>query len=129
MTSRMTLNHPRRQAGLSFFSLIFALVLFGFALLLGFRVFPSIVENRSIDAVIQKAVTDGHTPAAIRASFDRGADTWRPVRQDAILPHERPGRTAIEKAIPDAVAGCVSEECAEFVRCLQGFAPLRTSRR
>jgi len=75
MTSRMTLNHPRRQAGLSFFSLIFALVLFGFALLLGFRVFPSIVENRSIDAVIQKAVTDGHTPAAIRASFDRGADT------------------------------------------------------
>ena len=75
MTSKMVLDHPRRQRGLSFFSLIFALALFGFVLLLGFRVFPSIIENRAIDAVIQKAVTDGHNPAEIRASFDRGADT------------------------------------------------------
>lgn len=63
----------KRQRGLSFWGFLFVAILAAFALLLGFKVTPSIVEYFGIKKAISVVATEaqGASVAEIRAAFNR----------------------------------------------------------
>lgn len=60
------------QRGLSFWGLLFVVMVVGGAVMLGIRISPSAIEYQSVLKAVKKSATEG-SPQAIRAAFDRSA--------------------------------------------------------
>jgi hypothetical protein len=65
----------RRQQGLSLVGFIFVIAVVALIAVLGMKVVPTVVEYMGVKKAIKVAKTAGSTPAEIRASFDKQADT------------------------------------------------------
>ena len=63
-----------RQRGISFFSLIMAMVILALLFVVGAKVFPTVVEYSAVQKAVNRAARDGNTVQEVRASFDRAAD-------------------------------------------------------
>ena len=65
----------RRQQGLSLVGFIFVIAIVALIAVLGMKVVPTVVEYVGVKKAITSAKNAGSTPAEIRASFDKQADT------------------------------------------------------
>jgi Tfp pilus assembly major pilin PilA len=65
----------RRQQGLSLVGFIFVIAIVALIAVLGMKVVPSVVEYAGIKKAITAAKNAGSTPAEIRTSFDKRAET------------------------------------------------------
>jgi Tfp pilus assembly major pilin PilA len=65
----------RRQQGLSLVGFIFVIAIVALIAVLGMKVVPTVVEYVGVKKAITAAKNAGSTPAEIRASFDKQADT------------------------------------------------------
>lgn len=65
----------RRQYGLSLTGFIFVIAIVALIAVLGMKVVPSVVEYAGIKKAITAAKNAGSTPAEIRTSFDKQAET------------------------------------------------------
>lgn len=71
----MRLRSNNRQYGVSLTGLIFVLAILAMIGVLGLRVVPTISEFLSVKNAIVKAKDAGLTPAEVKASFDKQAQT------------------------------------------------------
>jgi Tfp pilus assembly major pilin PilA len=65
----------RRQQGLSLVGFIFVIAIVALIAVLGMKVVPTVVEYMGVRKAITAAKNAGSTPAEIRASFDKQANT------------------------------------------------------
>jgi len=63
------------QRGVSLTGLIVILILFGMVAVVGMKIFPAVTEYLAIKKAIVAAKTAGSTPAEVRTSFDKHAET------------------------------------------------------
>src|SRR5580704_1364022 len=64
-----------RQRGISLVGLIFVLVILGMIGVLALKIVPTVTEVMTVQKAILAAKTAGSTPAEMRLSFDKQADT------------------------------------------------------
>jgi len=63
------------QRGVSLTGLIFILVILGLVAVVGMKVFPAVTEYLAVKKAIVSAKAAGSTPAEVRTSFDKYAET------------------------------------------------------
>lgn len=69
----MAAQRKSRQRGISFIGLIFVAGVLGCAGVIAAQVFPTALEFMNVQKAVQKAATDGQTPAEIRMVFDKAS--------------------------------------------------------
>jgi len=69
----MKRSSKSRQAGISFFGLVFVMVVLGGLAVLLAQVAPTAIEYQAIVKALNRA-KDGSTPQEIRTAFDRASD-------------------------------------------------------
>lgn len=67
--------NDRKQQGLSLVGFIFVIAIVAVIAVLGMKVVPTVVEYVGVKKAITAAKNAGSTPAEIRTSFDKQADT------------------------------------------------------
>jgi Tfp pilus assembly protein PilE len=63
-----------RQRGISFFGLIFVMIVLAVVGIVGAQVFPTFLEYQAIQKAVNKAARDGNTVADVRGIFNRSAE-------------------------------------------------------
>lgn len=63
-----------RQRGISFFGLIFVMVVLAIIGVVGAQVFPTVLEFNAVQKAANKAAREGGTVIEVRNSFDKAAD-------------------------------------------------------
>lgn len=71
----MKLRSNQKQAGVSLTGLIFILAIVSVIGVLGMKIVPTVSEYMAIKKAIVSAKSAGSTPAEVRSSFDKHADT------------------------------------------------------
>jgi len=72
---QLQFTNDRRQQGLSLVGFIFVIAIVALLAVLGMKVVPTVVEYVGVKKAITAAKNAGSTPAEIRTSFDKQADT------------------------------------------------------
>ncbi len=70
----MNLQSRARQEGISFFGLVFVMVVLAVLGVVGAQVFPTVVEYQAILKACQKAANEGATVAQVRQVYEKAAD-------------------------------------------------------